>query len=386
MANPPPGVRALIVMHDPDPNGAGLAIFRCARLLVDRGWEVAFWIPGPGWAADSARSMSDHVWIRGRPIRYSLRGMREPPGLARRLVASPAYLRDFGRMLRRLRPALVHANTFYCLPEAAAARALGVPVVLHAHEILANEPKDRTILACVGWAADRVIAVSEACASPLVSRSAGRKVSVIPNGVPRATAPAAPSDPPIVGTVGVVSKRKGTDLFLEMARLVAAVRPDVRFMALGGDGPGPDAPFAERMHRIASTMAPTIDVTIRRSEHVMEELGAWTTFVLPARQDPFPLAVLEAMAAGLPVVAARVGGIPEQITQEQTGLLVPPEEPRVLADAVLGLLADAGRRRAMGRAAADRASTEFALERQADSIERVWVATIGKTSRRGAHG
>ncbi len=101
-------------------------------------------------------------------------------------------------------------------------------------------------------------------------------------------------------------------------------------------------------------------------EKVAKRLQGADLFVLATRADNHPLTVLEALGCGVPVVASRVGGIPEQLTEE-TGVLVEPGDPEALARAIDALLADPERRTRMGEAAAADARTRFSLERQVDA-------------------
>lgn len=96
---------------------------------------------------------------------------------------------------------------------------------------------------------------------------------------------------------------------------------------------------------------------------VADRLRKADLYVHPSRADTFPSGVLEALACGTPVVASRVGGIPEQVTEE-TGVLVEPGDPAALAAAIESLLADPERRARMGRAAAADARERFSLDRQ----------------------
>ncbi len=382
MSSPEPRT-VLYAMHDSETNGAGIAVMRCVERISTLGWRPAFWLPGPGPGVEAAKAVTPLVWARGRPIRYSLRGLTEAPGPVRRLRATPAYLRDFTATVRRLRPDVLHANTLYTLPEAGCARRLGVPVVVHAHEILRHRPKDRAIIRWIAAVADRVIAVSEACAEPFRAIGMGDRVDVITNGVTLVTpSPYRAGAAPVIGTVGTLCHRKGTDLFLEMAERVSVRHPDARFVILGPDGLGRDVSYAAEMRRRAAALAPGIDVRIAQVPDVAAELAGWSAFTLPARQDPYPLAVLEAMAAGRPVVATRVGGIPEQVEDGVTGLLIPPERADALADAVLGLLQDPDRARRLGEAAAERARSRFGLPRQADLLAATYERTMA-TARGG---
>jgi glycosyltransferase involved in cell wall biosynthesis len=101
-------------------------------------------------------------------------------------------------------------------------------------------------------------------------------------------------------------------------------------------------------------------------EEMAEWLRAADLYVHPSRADTFPSGVLEALACGTPVVASRVGGIPEQVTDE-TGVLVDPGDPAALAAAIESLLAHPERRARMSRAAAADAQARFGQERQLDA-------------------
>ncbi len=116
-------------------------------------------------------------------------------------------------------------------------------------------------------------------------------------------------------------------------------------------------------------------------EAVARRLQAAALYVHPARADTFPSGVLEALACGTPVVASRVGGIPEQVTGE-TGVLVEPGDPAALAGAIESLLADPARRERMSTAAAADARARFSLDRQVDAYVALYeeVAAAGACS------
>ncbi len=104
-------------------------------------------------------------------------------------------------------------------------------------------------------------------------------------------------------------------------------------------------------------------------------LQAADLYVHPSRADTFPSSVLEALACGTPVVASRVGGIPEQV-REETGVLVDPADPAGLASAIESLLADPSRRERMSAAAAEDARTRFSLDRQADAYLELYAEVL----------
>jgi len=103
-------------------------------------------------------------------------------------------------------------------------------------------------------------------------------------------------------------------------------------------------------------------------------LSAADIHISASHYEGFPNNVLEAMCAGLPVVATAVGGVPEQVVDEGTGLLVPPREPAALARAVLTLAEDPSRREALGTAGRERVAREFALRRSVTALEQAYAS------------
>jgi glycosyltransferase involved in cell wall biosynthesis len=178
-----------------------------------------------------------------------------------------------------------------------------------------------------------------------------------------------------VGTIGTISPRKGSDLFLAAARLIRDARDDVDFRMIGDHRFSRERAWAEALVAEARCTGITCGI----SADVYAELAGWDVFVLPSREDPFPFVVLEAMASGLPTVAARVGGIPEQLGHE-AGVLVAPNDAGALAEAISRLLDDAPRRAALGAAAAARVRERFTLERQADGLDAAYRATAAVAS------
>jgi glycosyltransferase involved in cell wall biosynthesis len=109
-------------------------------------------------------------------------------------------------------------------------------------------------------------------------------------------------------------------------------------------------------------------------------LAAADLFVLPSRWEGCPNAVLEAMAAGVPVVATGVGGTPELVVDGVTGLLCPPDSPQELAVRTVDLLRDPARARAMGDAGRSRAATEFPVRRMVARFESLYESLRGRAA------
>src|SRR5262249_21470882 len=108
-------------------------------------------------------------------------------------------------------------------------------------------------------------------------------------------------------------------------------------------------------------------------EDVPDILAAADVWVMPSLSEGLPLALLEAMFAGKAIAASAVGGIPEVIVAEQHGLLVPPRDPMALAASLGRLLGSAELRATLGRAAKERATTQFSVAHMTDDYERLYA-------------
>ena len=112
-------------------------------------------------------------------------------------------------------------------------------------------------------------------------------------------------------------------------------------------------------------------------DDVADILAAGDLFTMPSLSEGLPLALVEAMSFGLPVVVTRVGGVPEVVSDGVEGLLVSPSDPGALATALAALLDDAPRRQRMGEAARTRALRDYALSTMADRYERLYRGEQG---------
>jgi glycosyltransferase involved in cell wall biosynthesis len=375
-AGPPPGLlRLLVVFHEPESLGAGRSVLRALEPLAAYGWSAAAWLPGEGPLLEEAQAVAVRCAHREKPLAYSVRGWRSHPGVAARVRTAPSYLSAFRRELLVLRPHVVHANTLRTLPEATAARSLGLPVVLHVHEL----PAGRKGALAVRWAArvaHVLVCVSEATAALVRPHAGSTPVLVVRNGVPFEDVRREESEPPVVGTVGTVCRAKGTDLFLEAAALALERCPELRFEHFGQTGLDDDGELAERVAALAASPGLHDAVALLGRRPAAEGLRRWELFVSASREDAFPLAVLEAMAAGVPVVATGVGGVPEQVDHLETGILVPPGQPAALADWIVKLHRDPGLRARLGTAAARRVRERFDVGRQADGLHEAYLAAL----------
>jgi glycosyltransferase involved in cell wall biosynthesis len=343
-------------------------------ILERSGWHCAFWVPRPSVLFDELQGRGYEVDGAPRTVSYSLRALRLPPGPRERIASQPRYLARLRRWTREQAPDLAHVNSLTTLADAAALRALGLPVVAHIHEMIAPTRKGRLARAAIRAVATEAIAVSTACADRLAIGSwrprLVHEAAPIPAEAPRRERGA--GDPLVFGSVGVISRRKGSDLFVEAAAKVRAVRPAVEFELVGSPSDPLDASWAEGVLRRAA------EVGVRHIPRadVPALLARWDAFALPSRRDPFPISMLEAMGSALPVVGARTDGIPEQLGEGEAGLLVPSDDSDALAAAMLRLADEGQLRTELGERARERVLANFTLERQADGVERAWAAAL----------
>jgi glycosyltransferase involved in cell wall biosynthesis len=364
----------LVIFHEEQLGGATRSTLRLIPLLREQGWDFAFWAPKPSPLTDRLHGLGVEVHGAPRVVSYGLTSLRAPPGGARRLLRLPGYLASLRSLVRELDPVLVHANSLYSLAEATAARAAGARILFYVYEIVPRGWKGAAARRLAGGVSRQTVAISEASASSLAIGRA--RPTTIFGGAPLPPRPVALRRDPrpfVVGTVGVVARRKGSDLFVEAARRVRTARPETRFRMVGAVRGPRDAAWQQSLIRQAR------DVGVEHVEqaNVQRELATWDAFVLPSRKDPFPIAMLEAMASGLPVIGTRSGGISEQVAAG-CGMLVPPEDPRALAEAIVELMQLPYEvRRSMGEKARARVEERFTLEHQADGLHRAYLAVSG---------
>ena len=367
------GRRIVVCFHEPSLGGATRSVERIVPLLEKRGWSFSFWVPRPSALYDELAARGWDVDGAPRSIEYGFRTWRLPPGARARLVATPSYLRRYSSFVRARRPALVHANSILTLTEGLVAKRLGHPVLLHVHEMLPDNLRSRLFLRAAWRNLDQIVGVSKPCAAQLVWR--GRRPRIVHEAAPipaqRVELRADP-EPFTVGTVAVISTRKGSDLFVEAARLLAAREDGYRFEMVGAPHEI-ELAWGERVLERARS----VGIVHIPSADVFERFRGWDAFALPSRADPFPIAMLEAMASGLPVIGARRDGIAEQVVPG-TGVLIEPESPRALADAIAWMAGQRGAtRERMAAAARERVSTHFTIQQQAAAMDRAYRDTLG---------
>ena len=331
-------------------------------------------LPDHGELAATLRQSGIEVQVR--PLAVLRRSLMSPSGVSRVAAAWATDAGGLGRMARKRGIALVHTNTSVTLGGAAAARVAGVPHVWHVREIYAGFerwfPTYRRLL----LTADVLPCVSAATCEQFEADPAALTVhdglAIAPQRTERGVARKAlglPADGPVFAVLGRISGWKGQDVAI---RALAQLDGDWRLLIAGQPWRG-----EERHLRELWALAHTHGVADRVVHagfvgDVAQVYGAADVIAVPSKQpDPLPNAALEVAAAGCCVVASDHGGLPEILRDDETGLLVTPNDPVALAHAIAG--AD---RERLGAAAAADVPQRFSPERMLGQIQALYDTVL----------
>jgi glycosyltransferase involved in cell wall biosynthesis len=272
--------------------------------------------------------------------------------------------------LRTIRPDLVHTHLVHADVYGSLATPIGTPLVSTKH----NDDRFRAgpfrhVERMLVRRARRVIAITEALRRFSVEEVGlpARKVEVVHYGLDELPEPWAEDGEPqlpdgarLLLAVARLDEQKGVDVAIRALAQVRKEHPDAVLAVLG------EGPARAELEALARSVG-VGDALLLPGR--VGDVAAWyrraELLVHPARWEGFGLALLEAMLAGLPVVASAVSSVPEIVVDGETGLLVPPDDAAALAAALSSLLADRERAAALGAAGLARARAEFSVERMA---------------------
>ncbi len=298
---------------------------------------------------------------------------------------NPLKVNQLRSELRKANPAVVHTHGYYAgTIGRTAGKLAGIPrMIHHVHSTyIGYEARHHRMERWLSRFTHRVLCCSVAVKDFVVATEQikGERLQVVYNGVElQAAADTARDDirrefgisdtAPLLITVASLQPHKGHRFLLEAMPIIHADQPDVELLLVG------EGPLRKDLETQASELGiqDRVHFAGRRSD-VVDLLTAADLFVLPSSErEGLGIAIVEAMACGLPVIGSDIGGIPEVIQDGETGLLVPPATPDKLAAAILQLLNDAESATTFGAASRHRYENVFTMQRMAEQLTTLYL-------------
>lgn len=334
----------------------------------------------------------DGIKARGVPlVEYKINSLYKPNTFKQQLRLA-RYVRDY-------KIHIVHSYGFYsnvfAIP---ASRLAGADVVVASIRDMGTmvTQKQKRVEKLICRLADCILVNAEAVRQRLIAEGyPGQRIAVIRNGIDLSRFArqgnssrlrqelGLPPRAPLVAVVSVLRPLKGIEYFLEAATLVSKHFPETRFIVVGdsvyreGSVVFGNRAYRHELERYAHSLDLDGQVMFTGFRlDVAELLSEVTVSVLPSLSEGLSNTLLESMAAGVPVVATRVGGNGEAVEDGITGQLVPPHDAAALADAVCLLLDNPGLALSFGQAARQRVAEHFSLEQMVRETERLYLRLL----------
>lgn len=329
--------------------------------------------PGDGW---NFTASLEHTDVELVPLMVPRRGYLRERALIREICRSRNV-------------SVVHTHGYRSdIVGGHAGHESGVPIVTTVHGFTGGGWKNRGYERLQRFAFrrfDAVVAVSRPQADQLrASGVPSQRIRIVPNALAAHPSPldraearralGLPAEGLVAGWVGRVSREKGIDVFIDA---LASLQDRVMQAAILGEGP-------ERVTEAAraESMAPSRFLWLGAVPEASRYFAAFDLFVMSSRTEGLPMVMLEAMAAGTPIVATKVGGIPDLISPKE-GVLVPAEDPAALADAMRAVIDDREAASVRARAAQLRQKTEFDVGPWSARYESIYRDLIAARSGKG---
>jgi glycosyltransferase involved in cell wall biosynthesis/O-antigen/teichoic acid export membrane protein len=363
--------RLLLLVTELHPAGAERIVFEIATRLDPAVWQVL---------VCSLRSRGDDDGAIARELQW--KGVAVLPlRLQGKLDLAGAW--RLRAALQRFRPDVLHAHLFHANLAARLLRGAGARHVVGTVHVVERRrlPLRFLLERLTAGRDDLTVCVSKAVAEHARRRLGvrRRRLRVVPNGIDvrrfgalpdRDEARAElglPRTTPVIGAVGRLDRQKGLPHLIEaFARLD---HPTARLVIAGSGGEEPALRLLVRQHRLADRVR-----FLGFRSDVPRVLAALDVFCMPSLWEGFGLALVEAMAAGVPAVVSRIDSLPEVLGE--AGVLVPPADAAALATALGELLADTARREELARRGRERAQ-QFSLESMLAGYEAVYGELLG---------
>ncbi|MCC2675630.1 MAG: hypothetical protein K0R58_2577 [Ramlibacter sp.] len=373
--------KILAVSHDAYLYGAQRSLLDTVVGLADAGHQVEVCVPHEGALVERLRDQGVRVHVV--PFLRWIPAASEPAvrNCLRFVLRFPAGLLRASRLIRAGNYDVVYTNTVTVLDFALAARMCRVAHVWHLREAAAGNPQLRSplsnarVAALVRALSTRVIYNSRALWARYGASKSGKDV-VVHNGLrpppERARPPRAAGARLCVVTAGFMDRRKGLDVLLDaLVLLPPELRASMVLRVAGHVEDRMARELAPRLQRLGDSVE-----FVGWADGLEELLDTADLLVSSARDEPFGRTLVEAMMAGVPVLATRSGGPEEIVVDGVTGVLVPPDDPARLSAALARMLEQPQLRASCGRAGRERAHAQFSLASYVRGVEQCLLNAI----------
>jgi glycosyltransferase involved in cell wall biosynthesis len=369
-------MKLLLLDQFSDPGGAQQMLLELLPAIRDRRWHTLVGLPGRGELFERVRALGfDAERIDCGPYGS---GRKSAADVGRFLAGTPRLARQIANMARALEADLVYLNGPRLLPAAAMA-GLRCPVLYHSHSYLPPGMARTVAGLALRRMNARVVGACEFVTEPWRAYVAGERISVIFNGV---TGPGdahrRPSEgPPRIGCIGRIAPEKGQREFVAAAAHIHRSLPECRFGVYGSPlfGDAASEHYAAEVREAAQGLPVEFPGWMADVYGAMAELDL--LLVPSVGQEATTRVILEAFAAGLPVIALATGGIPEVVESGVTGLLAQNAEEMAQLAIVL-LTGDPRRLISIVRAARAAWQQRFTQEHYHDQLLRTIEAAAGR--------
>ena len=362
----------IIILHSSsDLYGASKVLLVVSKTYIENGHTVTVVLSEEGSLAKELRLLQADVHIIQlgilRKKYYSLTGI-----INRGYILANAFF-ALRKLVKQKKTDLIYSNTLAVLIGAFVAKSTGKKHIWHVHEII---EKPKILFNFLGWSlshfCDKAIVVSTAVFNHWKKKVPAEKLQLIYNGFDytRLSHPSPalrnelsiPENKIIIATVGRIHYWKGQNYFLEIAASLSKKYSHLEFLIVGDVFPGYEYLYTELNQLIESFGLQQSVHFLGFRKDILSLYPSFDIFLLPSLlPDPFPTVILEAMAAGIPVVATQQGGAVEMLQDGVTGILIPIGDPAKAANRMESLINDKEIRNRMGAMAKERVETEFSL-------------------------
>ncbi|MBE9214511.1 glycosyltransferase [Plectonema cf. radiosum LEGE 06105] len=362
--------KILYPIIDGQVTGGNIVCLHLIEAALNQGWDVLVNSPSEGRFCDILREKKVKV--------YHLDTTRSFNWLSAVKMA---------QLINKEDVSLVHAHAPFAgsIISALSGKLAGVPVIIHAHlqDSLSSNYFIRSYQNLMNYwtnrnCCDAIIAVSHQVKDALITEGFdSRKFHVVHNGThvnhqqintDICNELNIPEDIPVVIHVGRLCKSKGQHLLLQAAANLHQLGQETVYLIVGKDLEQ-DGAYLTYLKDMAQKLGiNNLVYFLGHRADIPQLLALSDLLVLPSYTEGLPLVILEAMAAGLPVIATPVGGIPEVVIHQETGLLVPIEDVPALADAMLKLLQNPHVRNEMGNKGLEMVNKDFSVEKMCREV------------------